>query len=206
MRFLALTALRREGVMSARWSWLDRQRPLLVIPNEAAKEGRVRREPREVALSPYALALLAEQRKALFAAGLGKCEWIFPTPAGERAPRNALWSQVSVLRRRKPNGQAPSSHPRAPRRPAAVLSADAHLHDVRRTVADALLRRLGVSPGVVNWSVMGHVRPKLLRTYMSVLPIEPPLAALTAWGDALADILGEPALSRDTVATGATVS
>jgi hypothetical protein len=40
------------------------------------------------------------------------------------------------------------------------------IHDIRRPVADALLNRLRVAPWVVDHVVLGHARPKLLRTYI----------------------------------------
>ncbi len=55
------------------------------------------------------------------------------------------------------------------------------IHDVRRTVADALLNRLKVAPWIVDHVVLGHVRPKILRTYMPTLPLEEAREALTRW-------------------------
>ena len=88
------------------------------------------------------------------------------------------------------NGQKPSTDKRAKPREAA-LAADVWIHDVRRTVADALLNRLGAAQWVVDHVVMGHVRPKLLRTYMPVLPLDEARAALTRWADDFARIVGD---------------
>ena len=68
----------------------------------------------------------------------------------------------------------------------------AHGHDIRRTVADALLNRIGAPPWIVDHVVLGHARPKLLRTYMPTLPLGEARDALQKWGDELAAIL-EPA-------------
>jgi hypothetical protein len=46
------------------------------------------------------------------------------------------------------------------------------IHDIRRTVADSLFNRTGAHPWVMEHVVLGHARPKLLRTYMPTLPIK----------------------------------
>ena len=94
------------------------------------------------------------------------------------------------MRGRRGNGQPASTHKLAKRR-VAVLPDDASIHDVRRTVADALLNRLRVAPWIVDHVVLGHARPKLLRTYMPVLPIDEAREALKRWGDELARIMGQ---------------
>jgi len=52
------------------WSWIDLERGVLTIPPSAEKSGRVRDELRRAGLPPQAVALLAEQRSALFAEGI----------------------------------------------------------------------------------------------------------------------------------------
>lgn len=189
VRLLALTGLRRDEVLGACWSWLDRDAGVMTIPPEAEKTGRSRWEPRVVALSVKATELLAAQRQALFAEGV-RSEWIFATNTGERPHRDALKPTLYGLRGLRSNGQPASTNKRAKMRPA-VLAADVTIHDVRRTVADALLNRLGVAPWIVDHVVLGHARPKLLRTYMPTLPMAEARAALERWGDELARILGE---------------
>lgn len=63
------------------------------------------------------------------------------------------------------------------------------IHDIRRTVADALLNRLGVAPWIVDHVVLGHARPELLRTYMPTLPLDEARAALERWADLLEEIV-----------------
>ena len=69
---------------------------------------------------------------------------------------------------------------------------DVNIHDIRRTVADALLNRIGAPPWIVGHVVLGHARPKLLRTYMPTLPLGEARDALERWGRELAAML-EPA-------------
>jgi hypothetical protein len=74
------------------------------------------------------------------------------------------------LRGRRSNGWPPSKDKRAKQR-NAVLPDDVNIHDIRRTVADALLNRIGAPPWIIDHVVLGHARPKLLRTYMPTLPL-----------------------------------
>jgi hypothetical protein len=71
-----------------------------------------------------------------------------------------------------------------------VLPDDVNIHDIRRTVADALLNRIGAPPWIVDHVVLGHARPKLLRTYMPTLPLGEARDALQKWGDEIDRILG----------------
>jgi len=162
---------------------------VLTIPAESEKTGRARGEPRRVALSPQAVALVADQRKALFAEGV-RSDYIFSTTTGEMPHPDALKPTLYVLRGRRSNGQPASKDKRAPKR-EAVLPDDLSIHDLRRTVADALLNRLGAAPWIVDHVVLGQVRPKLMRTYMPTLPLAEAPAALTRWADLVASLLGE---------------
>src|SRR5262249_44252809 len=51
MRLLALTGMRSDEVLGARWEWFDKDAGVLTIPPEAEKAGRVRGEQRRVPLS-----------------------------------------------------------------------------------------------------------------------------------------------------------
>jgi hypothetical protein len=73
------------------------------------------------------------------------------------------------LRGRRSNGW-PSKDKRAKQR-NAVLPDDVNIHDIRRTVADALLNRIGAPPWIVDHVVPGDARPKLLGTYMPTQPL-----------------------------------
>ena len=73
-----------------------------------------------------------------------------------------------------------------------MLPDDVSIHDIRRTVADALFNRIGTPPWIVDHVVLGHARPKLLRTYMPTLPLKEAREVLQKWGEELARILEEP--------------
>jgi integrase len=72
LRFLVLTALRKNEVLGLKWSDVDSN--LLTIPADRMKQGREHRVP----LSPAAIAILEEQR-ALGVSG----DLIFPSPYAE---------------------------------------------------------------------------------------------------------------------------
>jgi len=95
------------------------------------------------------------------------------------------------LRGRRSNGWPPSKDKRAKQR-NAVLPDDVNIHDIRRTVADALLNRIGAPPWIVDHVVLGHSRPKLLRTYMPTLPLNEARDVLQRWGSELEGILAFP--------------
>jgi integrase len=70
-----------------------------------------------------------------------------------------------------------------------VLPDDVTIHDIRRTVADSLFNRIGAQPWVVDHVVLGHARPKLLRTYMPTLPLKEAREILQKWGEEIEKIL-----------------
>jgi integrase len=190
VRLLALTGLRRDEVLGARWQWLDTEAGTLSIPPEAEKTGKARGEPRPVALSEQAVALLAEQRAAQLAEG-SRSPWIFATTTGERPHADVLKPILYRLRGRRSNGRPPSEGKRGKKR-EAVLPADVSIQDARRTVALRLLNDLGVPSWIVDHVILGHVRPRLERVYMPTLkgkPLDEARAALTTWAEALAGIL-----------------
>jgi integrase len=187
VRLLFLTGLRRDEVLGLEWTWIDMEKGIVTIPPEVEKSGRVRDELRRAALPPQAVALLAEERSALFAEGI-RSEFVFATTTGERPPSDSLKQVLYRLRGRRSNGLPASTDKRAKRR-AAVLPDDVRIHDIRRTVADALLNRIGTPPWIVDHVVLGHARPKLLRTYMPTLPLGDAREALERWGMELDRIL-----------------
>jgi len=89
------------------------------------------------------------------------------------------------------NGLPPSKDKRAKSR-VAVLPDDVRIHDIRRTVADALLNRIGTPTWIVDHVVLGHARPRLLRTYMPTLPLGEAREALQRWGNELDGIPRRP--------------
>jgi integrase len=186
VRMLFLTGLRREEVLGMQWSWLDLDAGVLTIPAEGDKSARSRGEPFRVALSQQAVKLLTEQRAALFAEGI-RSDYVFATSTGER-PQDALKPVLNRLRGLRTNGLPASTHKLGKAR-VAVLRDEVTIHDIRRTVADALLNRLNVEPWIVDHVVLGHTRPKLLRTYMPRLPLDQAREALVRWADEFQGIL-----------------
>ena len=197
MRLLFLTGLCRDEVLGPKWSWIDMEKGVLIVPPEAEKMGRVRDELHRAALPPQAVTLLAEQRSALFAEGI-RSEFVFATTTGERPHSDSLKQVLYRLRGRRSNGLPPSKDKRAKRR-VAVVPDDVRIHDIRRTVADALLNGIGTPHWIVDHVVLGHARPKLLRTYMPTLPLNEAREALQRWGEELTHILGVTQGVQDTV-------
>jgi integrase len=187
VRMLFLTGLRRDEVLGLEWGWIDMEKGVLTIPPEAEKAGRVRDELRRAALPPQAVQLLAEQRSALFAEGI-RSAYVFATTTGERPHSDSLKQVLYRLRGQRSSGQPPSTDKRAKKR-VAVLPVDVRIHDIRRTVADSLFNRIGAPPWIVDHVVLGHARPKLLRTYMPTLPLGEARDALQKWADELERIL-----------------
>ena len=163
------------------------ERGIVILPPEAEKTGRTREELRRVALSRQAVELLALQRSALSAEGISS-EFVFATTTGERPHPDSLKPVLYRMRGRRSNG-LPASRDKRGKKRARVLPDDVTIHDIRRTVADALLNRIGTAPWTVDHVVLGHARPKLLRTYMPTLPLNEARDALEKWGDHLAGIL-----------------
>src|SRR5262249_14731999 len=152
------------------------ERGIVILPPDAEKTGRTREELRRVALSRQAIALLSDQRSALVAEAV-RSEFVFATTTGERPHPDSLKPVLYRLRGRRSNGLPASHHKRAKKR-TAVLPDDVTIHDIRRTVADGLLNRVGAPPWIVDHVVLGHARPKLLRTYMPTLPLNEAREAL----------------------------
>jgi hypothetical protein len=80
--------------------------------------------------------MLLEQRSALFAEGI-RSEFVFATTTGERPHCDSLKQVLYRLRGRRSNG-LPRRGTSAPSAESPVLPDDVRIHDIRRTVADAL--------------------------------------------------------------------
>jgi integrase len=105
---------------------------------------------------------------------------VFATSTGERPHPDSLKPILYRLRGRRSNG-GPSSKDKRAKQRNAVLPDDVNIHDIRRTVADALLNRIGAPPWIVDHVVLGHARPNLLRTYMPTLPLGEAREGLERW-------------------------
>jgi integrase len=190
VRLLFLTGVRRDELLGARWADLDRDQGIWTIPTGAEKTGRLRRGgARKVILTVAALEALAQQRQESMAHGLGGAPWVFPTSTGQRPHRDAVKPTLNVLRGRRPNGTV-SQDKRAKKR-EAMIPLDIDLHDIRRSVADRMLNRLGVTAYVVDVGVLGHAKPQLLGVYAPSAPLKDARLALELWAEELKRILGE---------------
>lgn len=111
LRLLALTGARRSEIEQLRWSELDYQRGVAMLPALRSKTGR-----KTIPLGAPALAILAQRQRA------PGSDYVFPGFKGGDKPANALsknWQRV---------------------RKAAELP-DVRVHDLRHTLASFLVAR-----------------------------------------------------------------
>lgn len=197
VRFLFLTAARRDEALGVRWADLDLARAVWTIPAASEKTGETRGELRRLPLSTEALAVLARQRERSMARGLAGSDYVFPGPFGERLHRDAPKPIVYRLKGRRDNGTELRPHKLAKPRPR-LIPEDFRLHDVRRSVADRMLNDLGLDAYVVDAGVLGHAKPGMIAVYAPNLPAKA-RGSMEAWAAELARILGEPAPKREEV-------
>jgi|307.fasta_scaffold10556_3 integrase len=135
VRLLALTGQRREEIGGLRWSEVDLDRGLIVLPTERTKNLR----QHEVLLSRQAKAILARQPKRKgrdFVFGIGEAGFSGWSKSKERLDQALLDKRKAADRRAKP---LPSWH----------------LHDLRRTAATQMAE-LGVQPWIIE-TILNHV-------------------------------------------------
>jgi integrase len=163
VRLLALTGQRREGIGSLRWSEVDLDRSLIVLPADRTKNLR----QHEVPLSKQALAILERQPKRKgrdFVFGIGEAGFSGWSKSKERLDQALLTKRKAADRRAKP---LPSWH----------------LHDLRRTAATGMAE-LGVLPHVVEATLNHQSGHKGDRAKYS----DDMRTALQRWADALDQI------------------
>src|SRR5215469_11431680 len=135
VRLLALTGQRREEIGALRWSEVDLDRGLIVLPAERTKNLR----QHEVPLSRQAKAILERQPKRKgrdFVFGIGEAGFSGWSKSKERLDQALLDKRKAADRRAKP---LPSWH----------------LHDLRRTAATQMAE-LGVQPWIIE-TILNHV-------------------------------------------------
>ena len=135
VRLLALTGQRREEIGGLRWSEVDLDRGLIVLPPDRTKNLR----QHEVPLSRQAKAILERQPKRKgrdFVFGIGEAGFSGWSKRKERLDEALLAKRKAADRRAKP---LPSWH----------------LHDLRRTAATQTAE-LGVQPWIIE-AVLNHV-------------------------------------------------
>jgi integrase len=135
VRLLLLTGQRREEIGGLRWSEVDLDRSLIVLPPERTKNLR----KHEVPLSTQARLILQRQPKRKgrdFIFGIGEAGFSGWSKSKERLDEALLAKRKAADRRAKP---LPSWH----------------LHDLRRSAATGMAE-LGVQPWIIE-TVLNHV-------------------------------------------------
>jgi integrase len=142
VQLLVLCGARREEIGGLRWSEVDLDQELIVLPPERTKNKR----EFEIILSPPALAVL-KSRPHLTWPDRTPCDLVFGRGAkgfsdwvGSKAD---LDGRIMAARRAGAAGEMPAWT----------------LHDIRRFVSTTLHDRLGVAPHIVE-SILGHVGHK----------------------------------------------
>ena len=164
VRLLILTGQRREEVGSLRWSEVELDRGLIVLPPERTKNSR----QHEVPLSRQALAILSRQprRKGRdFIFGIGEAGF------SGWSDCKARLDQVLLARRK------------------AKAMPEWRLHDLRRSAATQMAE-LGIQPHIIE-AVLNHVsghKGGVAGVYNRATYAEPMREALQRWADWLDQI------------------
>jgi integrase len=170
---LVLTGSRASEIAGLRWSEIDLESRLLVIPPERVKTGKTLR----LILPAQALAILkAVSRK-------DGCEFVFPS---ERGTAFTAWSYCKAA--------LDVRITEALRRPLVSW----RTHDLRRSVRSGL-SRIGVRPDVAE-AVLNHAKRGILATYDHYDYRREVQAALAAWADHVELIInGKPGKASNKV-------
>ena len=133
VRLLVLTGQRREEIGGLRWSEVDFERGLIVLPPARTKNRRLH----EIPFSPLAQAILKRQpRRRYFIFGIGKGGFSGWSDCKARLDQRVLAARQETNAKAKP-------------------LADWRLHDLRRTAATQMAE-LGVLPHIIE-AVLNHV-------------------------------------------------
>lgn len=162
LRLLLWTGARKSEATGAEWSEIDLPARLWTVPAERSKTGA----PRRIPLSSPAVAMLRNRRAA---DPTGR--WVFPSPT---AHTGAVRSVQALVRRVQERSQVTGWC----------------VHDLRRCVRTQLAA-LAVAREVGEF-ILGHLAPKLERTYNLHEPLAEAASALEAWAQRLASyVAGE---------------
>jgi integrase len=173
--FFTLTAYcgtRNSEARLMRWNEVDFDHALWTIPAASHKTGKVAKD-RPVPLSPPALALLRRRHDALSTV---TSMYVFPREDDPGRPLQQIGDVLIRLRQR------------------AGID-DATLHDFRRVMRDHM-QEAGVEADVAE-RCLGHLPPKLARTYAKPWPVARMREALDTWALTLAGILGRATSTID---------
>jgi integrase len=163
VRLLILTAQRREEIGGLRWSEVDFERGLIVLPPARTKNKRLH----ELPLSSGARAILERQprrkgRDFIFGHGSGP----FSGWSDSKAALDQHLLDARQARRAKP-------------------LPDFRLHDIRRTTATIMADRLGVLPHIIE-AILNHVsghRAGVAGVYNRATYAEATREALERWAN-----------------------
>jgi integrase len=163
VRLLILTAQRREEIGGLRWSEVDFERGLIVLPPARTKNKRLH----ELPLSSGARAILERQprrkgRDLIFGHGSGP----FSGWSDSKAALDQHLLDARQARRAKP-------------------LPDFRLHDIRRTTATIMADRLGVLPHIIE-AILNHVsghRAGVAGVYNRATYAEATREALERWAN-----------------------
>ncbi len=175
VRWLMLTAARKEEAFAATWGEIDREAKTWTIAAARAKN----RQRHVVPLSQSALDLLDGLPEG------GTNSRLFGVTATSKAWRQLL-ERAGIVTVPEPEGENTEEKPVARR---AWTAFPIRLHDLRRTVRNALTHDLGVSVAVAE-AVIGHKPPKLIETYSPAgVALRDVWAALDRWAVELETIV-----------------
>ena len=169
VRLLLLTGQRREEVGSLRWSEVELDRGLVILPPERTKNSR----QHEVPLSRQAKTIVARQPKRKgrdFVFGIGEAGF------SGWSDCKARLDQALLTARRQPNRKAKAMP-------------DWRLHDLRRTCATGMAE-LGVQPHIIE-AVLNHVsghKAGVAGIYNRARYADEMREALARWADHVASI------------------
>jgi integrase len=163
---VAFCGTRNTETRTMRWTDVDFDRELWTIPAESHKTGEVVRD-RPVPLSGPALALLLRRRQAAQAETV-QSMFVFPDASNPGRPLPQIGYVLVRVRER-----------------AGIE--EATLHDLRRVMRNAM-QDAGVDADVAE-RCLGHLPPKLMRTYAKPWPLVRMREALDLWATVLSDML-----------------
>ena len=172
VRLLILTGARREEIGALRWSEINLDHGLIMLPPERTKNHRAH----EILLSPPAVANLQARPRLTWPDG-SPCDLVFGR--GQRGFSSWVGSKADL------DGRIAKA-----RRDAAPMPGWT-LHDFRRLLSTTMHERLGIAPHVVE-AILGHVGHQAgtagrynLATYRSEKA-----AAAAMWAEHVLSIVG----------------
>jgi integrase len=154
IKLLVLTGARREEIGALRWSEIDFERGLIVLPPARVKSGRTlakRKLSHEIVLSEPAAAILKARSRLTWPDG-SPCDLVFGR--GARGFADWVGSKIDLDHRILAARQITA------KKGAKVVAMPGWvLHDLRRLISTTMHERLGVQPHIVE-AILGHVGHK----------------------------------------------